>query len=341
MKLRAWIGTAFLAGLLSPALVQAQHSDASKPRLSPPGAPRSQPKAQQVAQPSDSARPPGPAPSQSPQEACVAGGGDWIDGQCSMERTICENFGKKWNPQLRRCETPKPTCPEGTQLQHDECVPLPPPPPPVQPVAPRCAPGSSWDGQWCIPNCGPGTHFDYGLASCVTNAPIPRSTAQPDRDKKGSEALKVVTLSLGGVGLVTGFITGSLALAFKGKLEQSCEDKSCYPSAKSDYNTASTMAAVATVSTLGGVALLVVGLALPSGSSAKSSAVAPRWSVAGDAHAWRRAGARRTEILAASSPLDRLSKRRSPEATHPGWRAASARRSPGISAGDPIHVSYS
>lgn len=64
-----------------------------------------------------------------------------------------------------------------------------------------------------------------------------------------------------GVGLLgVGVLAGAAAISAKGDLDDQCNDKSCPPSAESDYDRSARWATVSTVGVIGGAALLGLGL---------------------------------------------------------------------------------
>lgn len=97
-------------------------------------------------------------------------------------------------------------------------------------------------------------------------APPPQKPAEP-ASSGGGKTLAFVMLGVGGVGIATGAITGSMALQKKGDLN--CPDKKCTGSQADDLDTANTFATVSTIGFGVGLAAATVGVVLlvTSGSS--------------------------------------------------------------------------
>jgi hypothetical protein len=100
---------------------------------------------------------------------------------------------------------------------------------------------------------------------------VAATPASPPRDK----TLAYVLLGVGGAGLVTGGITGIMALSKKGDLE--CPEDRCPPSQHDTLDNANTLALVSTIGFGVGVAGAVAGtvLLLTGGSSDSSAQVGP------------------------------------------------------------------
>ncbi|HEX6274110.1 MAG TPA: hypothetical protein VFZ53_13775 [Polyangiaceae bacterium] len=109
----------------------------------------------------------------------------------------------------------------------------------------------------------------------VNTAPAPADSAPQEG---GGKTLAFVMLGVGGVGLVTGGVTGFLAIQKKSDLD--CPDKTCTGSQADELDSANTLALVSTIGFGVGAAAAVVGVVLlaTSGSSAEKPATA---SVAG------------------------------------------------------------
>jgi len=108
-------------------------------------------------------------------------------------------------------------------------------------------------------------------------SPAPVSTAPPvdaAPEQGGGKTLAFVMLGVGGVGLVTGGVTGFLAIQKKGNLD--CPDKTCTGSQADELDSANTLALVSTIGFGVGAAAAVVGVVLlaTSGSSAEKPATA-------------------------------------------------------------------
>jgi hypothetical protein len=95
----------------------------------------------------------------------------------------------------------------------------------------------------------------------TTPAPADTTSANAGADSgKGTKTLAFVMLGVGGVGLVTGGVTGFLAMQKKGDLD--CPDKTCTGSQADDLDSANTMALVSTIGFGVGAAAAVVGVVL-------------------------------------------------------------------------------
>jgi len=111
----------------------------------------------------------------------------------------------------------------------------------------------------------------------VVVAPPPAPPPQPPAEQAssgGGKTLAFVMLGVGGVGIVTGAITGSMALQRKGDLD--CPDKKCSGSQADDLDSANTLATVSTIGFGVGLAAATVGVVLlvTSGSSNEKPATA-------------------------------------------------------------------
>jgi hypothetical protein len=131
----------------------------------------------------------------------------------------------------------------------------------------------------------------YAPAEPAASKPAPRVivvTAPPAAHTK-DHTLATILLSVGGVGLVTGAITGSLALQVHSDLNRSCPNRNCVPTQEAEYadfsaqrdkyralGTASGVAfAVGAGAALGGAALLLF-----SGKSSQTGTFStPRWAI--------------------------------------------------------------
>lgn len=85
-----------------------------------------------------------------------------------------------------------------------------------------------------------------------------------------------LTIGVGGAGLLVGAITGGLALAAKGALDDACATKTtCPATAQDDIDQLSTMSTVSTVGFIAGGVIaatgIIVVLALPKGSATKTA----------------------------------------------------------------------
>jgi hypothetical protein len=99
--------------------------------------------------------------------------------------------------------------------------------------------------------------------------PVPTHDTRPPPQAEhggGNKTLAFVLLGVGGAGIVTGSVTGLLALGKKGDLD--CPDKQCSGAAADDLDSANTMALVSTIGFAVGIPAAAVGtILLVTGSS--------------------------------------------------------------------------
>ena len=110
--------------------------------------------------------------------------------------------------------------------------------------------------------------------------------APPAELTQGSLIPGIVVLGAGGAGLLIGAITGGLAVAAEGDLEQACPGLVCPPEKQDDLDSANTLALTSTVSFIVGGAIAATGVVLlvlrPGGGDAPqappvSLRVGPTW----------------------------------------------------------------
>jgi len=95
----------------------------------------------------------------------------------------------------------------------------------------------------------------------TTPAPVTTAPATTEQDSSGSgKTVAFVMLGVGGVGLVTGGITGFLAIQKKGDLD--CPNKTCTGSQADELDSANTLALVSTIGFGVGAAAAAVGAIL-------------------------------------------------------------------------------
>src|SRR5262249_2531632 len=106
-------------------------------------------------------------------------------------------------------------------------------------------------------------------AATTPVAPPPTTTTPPPSEPSGgkNKVLAYSLLGVGGAGILTGTITGILALSKKGSLE--CPDNHCPPSEHDKLDSAKTMATVSTIGFSVGLVSAAAGVVLlmTSGSS--------------------------------------------------------------------------
>jgi hypothetical protein len=106
----------------------------------------------------------------------------------------------------------------------------------------------------------------------VAAQPVPTHDTRPPpaaEHGSGNKTLAYVLLGVGGVGVVTGSVTGLLALGKKGDLD--CPDKKCSGAAADDLESANTMATISTIGFAVGVPAAALGtILLVTGSSGSS-----------------------------------------------------------------------
>ena len=101
-------------------------------------------------------------------------------------------------------------------------------------------------------------------AGPVAVAPPPAPAEQPARSSKGRRALTWVTLGLGGVGLVTGTVTGLIVLATENEFEESesCRGTECLPNELERVKAYNNLRGVSSVSLIAGGVLTATGIVL-------------------------------------------------------------------------------
>jgi hypothetical protein len=120
------------------------------------------------------------------------------------------------------------------------------------------------------------------LAASPAAPPAPNAANQPtDAAASSGSSLRTigfVTLAAGGVGVVTGAVTGLLAKSRKDSIE-GCEDTRCPPSATDDVESYNQLRTVSSVAFIGGGVLAATGIVLvltaPSAKPASSARTSP------------------------------------------------------------------
>jgi hypothetical protein len=102
------------------------------------------------------------------------------------------------------------------------------------------------------------------LATAAPAATVAPATTPPPSSEKasggGGKTLSYVMLGLGGVGLITGGVTGAMALGKKSELD--CPDKTCTGSEADELDNANTLALVSTIGFGVGIAATTLGVIL-------------------------------------------------------------------------------
>lgn len=118
-----------------------------------------------------------------------------------------------------------------------------------------------------------------GAATPAKAPPPPETVRPPDAEREPERTSLAMGLiyggfSVGAVGLVVGMITGGLTVGKASDITPLCERDICAPEVRGDLESARTLAAVATVSVivgLAGAAVGIVGLTLPRKATATGS----------------------------------------------------------------------
>jgi CheY-like chemotaxis protein len=109
----------------------------------------------------------------------------------------------------------------------------------------------------------------------VASGLSPRRPADaPEPAPRSSNTLAYAALGVGAVGILTGAITGGLAVSKASKLSDKCPGKVCQPSAESDLSSAKTLATVSTVGFVVGGVGAAAGLVLLFSSSPNAASPA-------------------------------------------------------------------
>jgi hypothetical protein len=121
------------------------------------------------------------------------------------------------------------------------------------------------------------------LAAPPAAPPAPNAANQPAdaasaSSGSGLRTIGFVTLAAGGVGIITGAVTGLVANSRKGSIE-GCEDTRCPPSASDDVESYNQLRTVSSVAFIGGGVLAATGIVLvltaPSAKPASSARTSP------------------------------------------------------------------
>jgi hypothetical protein len=129
------------------------------------------------------------------------------------------------------------------------------------------------------PTPGDGTAPPVGPVGPVGPQPQPQPGPEPVAVDMGggggSKVLPFVALGIGGVGLIVSGVTGAMASSKTKDLEELCPDKQCPPDAYDEYDSASNLATVSTISAGVGIVGIGVGVVLLLTSKGGSSESPP------------------------------------------------------------------
>jgi hypothetical protein len=107
-----------------------------------------------------------------------------------------------------------------------------------------------------------GSTAAHAPTNTATSAPAEGAADQPaPSSSSGRRTLAWIVLGAGGVGILTGAVTGGLAMSTRSGIE-GCEDTSCPPSARGDVQTYNRYRTISTIGFIAGGALTATGAVL-------------------------------------------------------------------------------